>query len=132
MPNLRELAVEDVKNLNVKDWGLRIELCDPDGIWYTTDNETGETLKAIQILYDYRKLNPETGEEITVHEPIVSIARLSLSRVPIPGESWVIKMPIEPSESADLVTRVITRARSLEGGESLGFVRLYPGAVIQS
>lgn len=130
--NLRELAVKDMKSQNVKDWGLPIELMDPDGTWYTTDNETGETLKAVQILYDYRKLNPDTGEEITVHEPIVTIARSSLARVPVPGEKWIVKMPTETSESATLETRVINKARSIEGGKSLGFVRLYPGSVEQS
>lgn len=130
--NLRELAVVDVKSQNTKDWGLPIELIDPDGNEVTTDNETGETLKAIQILYDYRKLNPDTGEEITVHEPIVTISRSSLARVPVPGERWIVRMPIDPSETAQLETRVVTEIRSVEGGRSLGFVRLYPGSVIQS
>ena len=130
--NLRELAVEDVKVLNNKDWGLPIELTDPDGNRYNTDNVTGGTLKAAQILYDYRKLDPTTGEEITVHEPIVTIAKASLTRVPVTGETWFIKMPTEPSESATLQSRVVTIDRALEGGSSLGFIRLYPGEVEQS
>lgn len=130
--NLRELAVKDVKSLNTKDWGLPIELCSPDGTWYTTDAETGEQLKAIQILYDYRKLNPETGEEVTVHEPIVVIAKAALTRIPISGENWIIKIPTTPSETAQLETRVINKARATEGGASLGYIRMYPGKVVQS
>ena len=130
--NLRELAVTDMRVQNNKDWGLPIELTDPDGIRYTTDAITGETLKAAQILYDYRKLDPQTGEEITVSEPIVTIAKDSLTRVPLPGERWYIKMPIEPSESATLVSRVISEIRAPEGGSSLGFIRIYPGKAVQS
>ena len=130
--NLRELAVSDLKRENIRDWGLPVQLIDPDGTRYTTDNETGETLKAVQILYDYRKLDPGTGEEVTVHEPIVVMMKSSLSRIPVSGENWVIKMPIEPNESATLETRVLSKARAIEGGSSLGYIRLYPGKVIQS
>ena len=132
MMNLRELAVIDLRVLNNRDWGLPIEMISPDGITYDTDAITGEQLKAAQILYDYRKINPDTGEEITVHEPIVSIAKGSLARVPIPGEKWYIRMPIEPSESAAYEKRVLTPIRQPEGGSSLGFIRLYPGKVIQN
>jgi hypothetical protein len=133
MPNLRELAVSDVKSLNTKDWGLQVELTDPAGIRYTTDAETGETLKAIQVLYDYRKFNPETGEEIIVHEPIVIMALGSLSRVPVAGEKWQIKFPIDPANPAVLSDDyVLSELRAPEGGQSLGYIRLYPHKVKQS
>lgn len=129
--NLRELAVTDVKNLNTADWALKIELTDPDGNRYTTDNETGEVLKAIQILYDYRKIDPDTGEEITINEPVVTVARGALSRVPAPGERWFIKLPIDPSDTATLEDFVLSPTRAPEGGRSLGFIRLYPQRVKQ-
>lgn len=132
MSNLRELAAADLKILNLKDWSLPIELFAPDGSLINTDNETGDELRAVQILYDRRKLDPDTGEEITVHEPIVTVAKSSLSRIPIPGEKWVIRMPISPRTGAPLETRQLSSDRSIESGDSLDFVRLYPGAVVQS
>jgi hypothetical protein len=132
MPNLRELAAADLKTQNLNDWSLPIILIAPDGELINTDNETGEVLKAVQILYDRRKLDPATGEEITVHEPIISVTKSSLSRIPIPGEKWIIKIPISPREGAALETRQISGDRSIESGDSLDFIRLYPGKVIQS
>jgi hypothetical protein len=131
MGNLRKLAVSDVKELNQKDWGLPVELTDPDGNKYITDNVTGEKLTAIQILYDYRKLDPGTGEEITVNEPVVTIARSSLSRVPIAGERWHVRIPIEPDPDAELQDFILSETRAPEGGRSLGFINLYPQKAVQ-
>ena len=130
--NLRELAVTDMRQLNIKDWSLSVELTDPDGVTYTTDNVTGDPLKAVQILYDYRKLNPDTGEEIVINEPVVTMARTSLARVPLPGENWYMRIPVDPSEGAPLEDFVLNTDRSPEGGRSLGFIRLYPTRVVQS
>lgn len=130
--SLRYLAANDVRELNNRDWGQPIKLTDPDGIRYETDNVTGDTLKAAQILYDYRKIDPNTGEEITVHEPIVTISKKSLARVPEPGERWYIEMQVAPDEDSALESRVISEIRAPEGGGSLGFIRLYPGKVKQS
>jgi hypothetical protein len=132
VPNLRELAVADAKTLNVRDWGLKVEFTDPDGNRYITDNETGEELRAMQILYDYRKINPDTGEEIIVNDPVVVMARLSLARIPEAGERWHIRMPADPSTAASLEDFVLTSTRSPEGGRSLGFIRFYPQKVKQS
>jgi hypothetical protein len=132
--NLRELAVSDSKSLNIKDWGLVVQLISPSGIKYNTDNETGEILKAKQILYDYRKLDPSTGEEITVNEPVVVMARSSLAVIPKAGEKWVMKFPADPnqSETATLSEFVLSETRAPEGGRSLGDIRLYPQKVVQS
>lgn len=130
--NLRERAVADLKKMNIMDWGLKFKLIDPDGKRYDTDNETGEELKAVQILYDYRKIDPDTGGEVTVHEPVVIVALSSLARVPVAGERWFLQMPEVPSESAPLANFVLTEARAPEGGGSLGLIRLYPQKVEQS
>lgn len=125
MPGLRTRAIADMKRLNLRDWSDIVELTDPDGNRYTTDNETGETLKAVQILYDYRRVNPMTGEEIIVNEPVVTMALSSLARVPQAGETWFIKIPTETG-STTLENFLLTPDRSPEGGKSLGFIRLYP------
>jgi len=130
--NLRQLAITDLKTQNITDWSLPIELTDPDGIRYNTDAETGEQLKAIQILYDYRKFDLESGGEITVNEPVVSVTLTSLSRVPVAGERWHIRIPLDPFNPDTLSDFVLTEDRAPEGGASLGFIRLYPQKAVQS
>ena len=135
MPNLRELAVSDLRELNLKDWSGRVNLISPDGTRYETDAVSGEALRAIQILYDYRKMSPETGEDITVNEPVVSIALASLTRVPVAGEKWFIQIPEDPADQSDNPTfmeLVLSPVRAPEGGKSLGFIRLYPTKAKQS
>lgn len=123
--NLRARVTEDMKRLNLRDWGGVVEFTSPDGIKYTTDNETGETLKAVQILYDYRRLNPETGEWLTVNEPVVVMARTSLARIPEAGERWHLRVQLDPL-SEDLTDFVLSSTRAPEGGRSVGFIRFYP------
>ena len=114
------------------DWGLPVELTDPDGKEYKTDDETGNTLQAVQILYDYRKFDPETGQEIIVHEPIVIMAKSSLERVPVSGENWHIRFPVDPASPNTLSDFVLSKVRAPEGGDSLGYIRLYPHKAEQS
>lgn len=123
--SLRTRAIDDMKRLNLRDWSDIVELTDPDGIKYDTDNVTGEILKAVQILYDFQKFDPNTGEMVTVNEPVVSMARSSLARVPEAGERWHIRIPIDTG-STTLVDFVLSATRPPEGGRSLGFIRLYP------
>jgi hypothetical protein len=129
--NLRELAIKDCKNLNTKDWGSPLELMSPDGIWYKTDAETGALLQALQILRDYRKLDPATGGEIIVYEPVVVVAISSLFRVPQAGERWLVRFKESPT-SQILSDFILTEDRAPEGGSSLGLIRLYPQKVEQS
>ena len=132
MSNLRALVVSDVKELNHNDWGMPIVLKDPDGNVYNTDNETGESLMAIQVLYDYNKWNPDTGEDILVNEPVIVMSRKSLARIPLPGENWQVMFSLDPSDPDNLAENyVIDGGRSPEGGQSLGFIRLYPHKVDQ-
>ena len=130
--NLRTRAITDVKTQNLKNWALKIELQDPDGNTYIKDNDTGEDLKALQILYDRRVENPDTGEIIIVHEPVITIARSSLSRIPIPGETWSVKFPLDPTDENTLSNYVFNPDRSIAGGSSLGFFRIYPVKLVQS
>jgi hypothetical protein len=129
--NLRKLAVKDVKNLNVKDWGIPLELMGPDGTWYRTDNETGALLQALQVTYDYRKLDPQTGLEVIVNEPVITVSLSSLARIPIAGERWIVRIPVDISHLDVFVNFVLTEDRAPEGGASLGFIRLYPQKAVQ-
>lgn len=122
--SLRERAEADLEKSLEGEWGLPVELITPDGVTINTSENDGEALMG-QVLYDSIKTNPDTGEEIVDNNPIVTLRRSSLSRVPAPSEKWVVKIPLTPSLTADLVSFVIDPTRSPEGNRSLGIIRLY-------
>lgn len=135
MSNLRALAVTDMREQNLKDWYLPVQFTDPDGNVYNKDNISGEQLQAVQILYSYPKMDPQTGEEILINEPVVVMARKSLARVPVAGERWHLRFPTEPDPTipaAQWGDYVLSELRAPEVGESLGFIRLYPQKAVQS
>lgn len=131
MPNLRVRAAVDCKRLNIRDWGLLVELISPDGIKYDTDKETGESLKALMTLYDRTLIVPETGEDVIVLEPIVILSRLSLERVPAPGEKWTVRIQESPTNE-NFLDYMISPTRAPEGGKSLNIIRLYLQKLEQS
>lgn len=114
--SLREQVESDLSFTleSIGDWGLPVELIDPDGLVYQLNG---------QILYDTIVTDPETGGEIIVHKPVVTLRRSSLTRVPLSGEKWAVKIPIEPSLTANKVTFLLERPT--EEGGSIGFIRLY-------
>lgn len=117
MTNLRELAESDLETTleNPDEWGLPVIL---------VDGSTGakQTVEG-QILYDTVKINPDTGAEIIVHDPIVTLRRSTLSPVPASGEDWSVEIPITPSRTG--ATELFLMDRADEGGNSLGIIRLY-------
>lgn len=125
--NLRVVAERDMRVLDQKDWYMPIILIAPDGEIIDKDKiDPTQGLRAVQILYDYKRVDPRTGGEMTVNQPVVVIARKSLTRIPLPGEKWVIKMPEDPDPDGALIDFVFTATRAPEGGRSVGFIRLYP------
>ena len=69
---------------------------------------------------------------VVVHEPLVTLRRSSLTRVPAAGERWEVKFPISPVAGAAVVSFMLSAARAPEGGETLGIIRLYVQKVSQS
>ena len=131
MPNLRVRACEDARTLNVRDWGLLVELKGPDGNEYKIDKVSGEPLKAPMLTYDRTRIQPETGEEMTVAQPVLTLSRLSLDRVPQPGEVWTVRIQESPT-SLTMVDYIISPTRAPEGGQSLEMIRLYLQKLEQS
>lgn len=121
--NLREQVESDLSFTLEGLWGLPVELIDPDGNEITL-TVSGAPLVG-QILYDVVKINPETGEEMIVNKPVVTLRRSSLSRVPEPGEKWFVRIPTSPSTTATKEDFIIDQTRPPEGGASIGFIRLY-------
>lgn len=121
--NLRELAESDLSISLEGDFGLPVELIDPDGVKY--DGISG------QVLFDVESVNPETLE-VTVIERIVSLRRSTLTRIPLDGERWVVRIPTTPSTTAELEDFVLSEDRPSSGGASIGFIKLYPERIAQT
>lgn len=83
-----------------------------------------------QIIYDTLVDNPETGQEIIVHKPVVTLRRTSLVRIPADGEKWYCEIPIEPKVDAPKYPFIVERPT--EDGGAIGFIRLYLVEAAQS
>ena len=112
------------------NFGLPVELIAPDGTEIKT-NEVGGTLKG-QILYDTEEIDPNTGELIVVKETRVSLRISALSRVPLSGETWGVKIPLDPALPDILTTVIMNTDKAREGGQSMGFITLFPKDAEQS
>jgi len=121
--NLREQIEADLADTleDPDDFGLPVTLVDDLG---DSQDYYG------QILYDTLTENPETGAEVVVHKPVVTLRRSSLVRIPLPNEKWIVKIPLTPSLTAPKVDFAIERP-SEEGG-AIGFIRLYLTRIEQS
>lgn len=124
-------AANDARKLNVRDWGLLVELIDPDGKKYNTDKITGEPLKSPLLTYDRTRVIPETGEDMIVAEPTVVLSRLSLERIPKAGETWTVRIQESPT-SEIMVDYIISPTRAPEGGKSLELIKLFLQRIEQS
>jgi hypothetical protein len=120
---LREKIESDLAVTLEGHFKLPVVLIDPDGVKYDKSANDPELDLVGQILYDTRVEDPETGGEIIVHKPVVTLRRTSLTRVPQPLEKWVVQIPIRPFYDDPKVSFVLERP-SEEGG-AIGFIRLY-------
>lgn len=122
--NLRERVERDLAITLEGQWSLPVNLIGPDGI--RIDGLRG------QVLYDIVRLNPDTGEDVVVNTPVVTLRRSTLARIPLAGENWLVEIPETPSETATMRQYVISPTRPPEGGASIGFIRIYLQQVEQS
>lgn len=125
MANLRHQAEADL-SLTLEDpsqWGLPVELIDPDGVKIITNN-AGEPLTG-QVMYESIVINPDTGEEIVVANPVVTLRRSSLPRIPAAGEKWLVRIPVDPTDGAPLADFIFDATRAPGGSRSIGYIKLY-------
>ena len=124
MTALRATIESDLASTLEGEFSTAVTLVAPDGTVYT--GLVG------QVLYDQRRVEPDTGAVVVVHEPVVTLRRSSLTRVPVAGERWEVKFPISPVAGAAVTSFLLSAARAPEGGETLGIIRLYAQKVSQS
>ena len=134
--NLREQIERDLGVTLEGDFALPVELTDPDGIDYSTSANSPDPENPLPLVgridYDTVGADPETGERVVVNNPIVTLRRTSLVRVPKAGEKWGVRIPTSPSTTAEKEYFVFSSSRPPEGGASIGFIRLYLQRLAQS
>lgn len=121
--NLRETIESDLLESLESDYWLPVVLIAPDGVIYDKSNNDPTKDLGGQVLYDSTVTDLESGMDLIVHKPVVTLRLSSLERVPLDGEKWAVKIPISPSTTADLKTFLMERPT--EPQNSIGFIRLY-------
>jgi hypothetical protein len=121
--NLRVQIEEDLATTleSADDFGLPVILISPDGEIQEVNG---------QILYDTQKIDPETGLDMIVHKPVVTLRRSSLTRIPAGGEKWGIRIPETPDPDADKTLHMLEQAP--EDGRSIGYIKLYLTRAVQA
>lgn len=108
--NIREQIELDLETTLEGDFSLPVELIDPSGVVY--DDLVG------QVLYDSIDENENFSGK-----PVVTLRISSLTRVPLDGENWAVRIPQNPSTTDTLVTYVLDKP--VQHGRSIGFIKLY-------
>lgn len=119
--DIRALIESDLQYTLAGDYGKPIILISPDG---ETQSVRG------QVLYDTNEFDAQTGAMIIYEKPNVSIRRSDLTRVPADGEMWAVKIPDSPAGTE--ANKTFLLERPVEGGRSIGFIRLYLTATEQT
>lgn len=123
MENLRVAIENDLNDSIESEWGIECELTSPDGqIQIYSLNDPTKKLKG-QYLNFSRRENPDSGEIMIVNDPVLTLRKSSLIRVPAPGEKWYIK--INDIVSGTIKKYIGNADRSPEHGSDIGFVRIY-------
>lgn len=115
--SIRALAEQHLGESIEGGFGIEVILTDKDG--------KQQTVKG-QVLYSRKIQNPTTGEDIIINEPVVILRVSTLDPVPKSGEQWFIQMPVSPVEGAEKENFLMDKSKAVEGGASIGFIRLYP------
>lgn len=121
---LRErMAGTGLKRTIEGNFGLPVELIDPEGNDITT-NTDGEQLQG-QVLYDRDGIDPETGNMVVVGETAVTLRRSALSRIPVAGENWGVRIPLNPASPTVLTTFVMNPDQAPIDGQSIGYIKIF-------
>ncbi len=96
------------------DFGLPVILTAPDGVVYAAVYG--------RIQYD-SIVQDEGGNAVIDSNPIVTLRRSSLTRIPAPSEKWAVTIPVDPTTGAPTSKFLLERAA--QGGRSIGFINLF-------
>ncbi|GHU93294.1 hypothetical protein FACS189479_04450 [Spirochaetia bacterium] len=122
MLNLRALAEADLSTTLCGEFKIPVQMIDPEGNRY----DTGLDGKAIggMVHWSRTSVNPENGLEVVMDEPIVYLRRSVLPRIPVSGEKWMVKIPVDPTEYAEWEWYALDDQAATREGQSLGLIKL--------
>lgn len=129
MGNLRERMEADLEEIledHQNGFALPIILIAPDGEtqeYSANDPDTPRTIPLTgRVIYARFDMDPDTGMPVRIDNPIVTLRKSSLDRVPLAGETWSVQIPKEPAINADKETYVTELAP--RDGRSFGWIQL--------
>lgn len=128
---LYRMLNEKTRSVNQNRWGVEYSAMGPDGVWQTVDAESGNPLKTIQVVYNSVEYKPETGEEVVVRDPNITISTRDLDPFPKEGENWVFRLPESMNPGASTKLYKMKKQNFLRE-DVLGTCRIYLGEVKQS
>lgn len=129
MVNLREqmerdlgFILEDYEN----GFGLPVILVAPDGTeqeFSANDPDTPRTIPLTgRVAYARYEEDSDTGMPMRVRNPIVTLRKSSLDRIPLAGERWMVKIPEKPEVAAAKKTYYLEYAP--RSGDSYQWIQL--------
>jgi len=119
---------KDLVEIIDKDWGEPVILIGPDGHkqTQTADDET-KSLKGI-LSRESVNIDPGTGFEAVVPEPVLILRLGSLTRVPKASEKWSVQAPPTPGSET---LQSYTLSGPPEEGSTIGYINLPLRKVVQ-
>jgi hypothetical protein len=124
------LQALNVAKLAHKVFSTDCTLIAPDGVKYETDVDGNQLV--CQLLSGRVTGSPDSGEEMAVFRPVATFFRSSLQRVPADGENWSLEAPLDPDIPTVKTLMAFDNSKAIEGGRSLGTIRIYLSQVNQS
>lgn len=120
---LRAEIEEDLSDfLEGDDYGQAVVLTSPAGVRYSKSANDPTADLMGQVLYDSIS-ETEDGQQVIDHDPVVTLRRSSLTKIPAANEKWGVEIPTGPKTGAPRETFILEKAS--EDGGSIGFIRLY-------
>ena len=114
--SIQTLGVSIAKKMHSLS-GTTVILTGPDGI--------PDTYTDCIFLSGRVTESPDSGEEVVVFRPVATFPRSSLRVIPQNGENWALEAPLDPELPAITTMLSMSSCKSIEGGRSLGVIRLY-------
>ena len=124
MSNNRDIQQEDLEAVR-DDWWIPVALIAPDKTRYGTALGTTNPLLG-DVRKESKEMDPETGGVISVKKLSITIRIKDLERVPQENEKWFIEYPDSLLSSGTAVKAAFNSENVSEGGESLGWIKIYP------
>jgi len=128
MPNLRDQQRSDLAFIR-DDWWIPIVLIGPDKTRYEVEFGTTNPLLG-DVRKESKDFDPELGGIVVTKKTSITIRIEDLEVVPKEEERWFVEYPDTLLDSGVVVTAPFTPNNVDVGGDSLGYIKIFPQAEI--